>query len=124
MKLFTLVEANETLEAIKPALVEIQRLYTFLEEVRPQARDAAAASEFGGGMAGGTLYVNTLYTIGKLTTHLHELGIELKDHQRGLIDFPAMREGRVVYLCWQFDDGGDIQWWHDIEAGFAGRKPI
>lgn len=84
----------------------------------------AANESGGGGMKGGTHYVKSLYEIGKLTTELHELGIELKDYTRGLIDFPSMREGRIVLLCWQLGEGDKIEFWHDTETGFAGRQPL
>lgn len=124
MKLFTVDEANELLPSVVPKLEKIQRLYETVAELRDDARAAAGASDFGGGMEGGTAYVNTLYKIGKLTTDLHELGIELKDYTRGLIDFPSQRGERVVYLCWQIGDGDEIGWWHETDAGFAGRKPL
>ncbi len=124
MKLFTIDEANELLSSIIPKLEKIQKLYSSINELRDDARAAAGASEFGGGMAGGTGYVSSLYKIGKLTTDLHELGIELKDYTRGLIDFPSMRGDRVVYLCWQIGDGDEIVWWHETDAGFAGRQPL
>jgi hypothetical protein len=75
-------------------------------------------------MEGGPAYVKTLYQVGKLTTDLHELGVELKDYSRGLIDFPSLKNDRVVYLCWQLGEGHSIQWWHEIDAGFAGRHPL
>jgi hypothetical protein len=75
-------------------------------------------------MKGGSNYVRVLYELGKLTTELHELGVQLKDYTRGLIDFPAMRDGRVVLLCWQLDEGDEIEWWHEVEDGFAGRQPL
>ncbi len=124
MKLYTIAEANALLPTIVPKLESIRSLYSKVEAFRDAARAAAAASTFGGGMEGGTTYVNTLYKIGKLTTDLHDLGIELKDHTRGLIDFPSMRGERVVLLCWQFGDGEVIEWWHETEAGFAGRQPL
>jgi hypothetical protein len=124
MKLFTIDEANELLPAIVPKLNSIRELYERVEGLRDEARAAAGASDFGGGMEGGTRYVNTLYKIGKLTTELHEIGIELKDHARGLIDFPSLRGERVVYLCWQLGEGDHVGWWHELEAGFAGRRPI
>lgn len=124
MKLFTLEEANALLPGIIPKLRSIQTLYSAIEGLRDAARAAARASEFGGGMQGGTGYVNKLYKVGKLTTELHELGIELKDYSRGLIDFPSMRGERVVLLCWQLGDGDQIEWWHEPEAGFAGRQPL
>lgn len=124
MKLFTLEEANDLLPVVVPKLKSIQRLYKVIEEMRDQARAAAGASDRGGGMAGGTTYVSSLYKVGKLTTEIGELGIEMKDYARGLIDFPSMRGTRVVYLCWQFGDGDEIGWWHETDAGFAGRQPI
>ena len=124
MKLFTLSEANELLPEIIPKLKSIRNLYGRIEGFREASRAAAGASEFGGGMPGGTSYVNALYKIGKLTTELHEIGVELQDHVRGLIDFPAMRNGRIVLLCWQFGEGDQISWWHETDAGFAGRQPL
>lgn len=124
MKLFTIDEANELLPTVIPKLEKIRRLYAGVAELRDDARAAAGASEFGGGMEGGTAYVNMLYKIGKLTTDLQQLGIELKDYTRGLIDFPSLRGERVVYLCWQIGDGDEIGWWHETDAGFAGRQPL
>ena len=124
MKLFTLSEANALLPEIAPKLGSIRSLYAKIEDLRADARAAAGASNFGGGMEGGTGYVNTLYKVGKLTTELHELGIELKDHTRGLIDFPSMRGERIVLLCWQLGEGDEIKWWHETDAGFAGRQRI
>lgn len=122
MRLFTIDEANELLPTVVPKLEEIQGLYATIAEMRDDARSAAGASDFGGGMEGGTGYVNTLYKIGKMTTDIHELGIELKDYTRGLIDFPSQRGDRVVYLCWQIGDGDEIGWWHETDGGFAGRQ--
>ncbi len=124
MKLFTPDEANALLPEIIPKLHSIQRFYGFIETLRAPARAAAEASMFGGGMKGGTRYVNALYQIGKLTTELYQMGIELKDHERGLIDFPSMRASRVVLLCWQFGEGDEIAWWHETDTGFAGRQPL
>lgn len=124
MKLFTLDEANALLAEIIPKLDEIRRRYVEIESLRAPARAAAEASPFGGGMPDGARYVNALYHVGKITTWLHKIGVELKDHERGLIDFPSMRSDRVVSLCWQIGDGDEIGWWHETDAGFAGRQPI
>lgn len=51
------------------------------------------------------------------------LGIEVKDIDAGLIDFPSLREGRVVYLCWRADEP-TVEYWHERDAGFAGRRPL
>ena len=51
-------------------------------------------------------------------------GIVLQDINRGLIDFPSIRDGREVFLCWELADGDEIQWYHEIDAGYAGRQPV
>lgn len=124
MKLFSVEEANGLLPRIRMKLQMIRRDYEVVDGFRETARAAAAASESGGGMAGGSRYVQALYDIGKLTTEITEAGVQLKDYKRGLIDFPSMRDGRIVLLCWQLGDPDQIEWFHDVEAGFAGRQPL
>ena len=124
MKLFTLEEANEMLPIVKRHLLSIRKLYAEIDQYRADARAAAEASQAGGGMAGGTNYVKALYEVGKFTTELFKMGVQLKDYSRGLVDFPTMRDGRVVLLCWQLGEKEEIEWWHEMEAGFAGRQPL
>lgn len=125
MKLFTITEANQLLTEVAPKLREIREYYTSVAGYRESSHAAAASAELGGGgMEGGSKYVKVLYELGKLTTELHELGIQLKDYTRGLIDFPSMREGRVVLLCWQLGENERIEWWHEVEDGFGGRQPL
>lgn len=124
MKLFTLEEANSLLPRIRMKLEMIRRLYESLDVYRESARSAAAASEFGGGMEGGSVYVKSLYEVGKLTTEIMDAGVQLKDYHRGLIDFPSLRDERVVLLCWQLGEGDEVRWWHEVDAGFAGRQPL
>jgi hypothetical protein len=59
----------------------------------------------------------------KLLTELQGYGCELKGLEQGLVDFPAMMEGRQVYLCWQYNEP-EIKFWHDVDAGFAGRQAL
>ncbi|HET8629040.1 MAG TPA: DUF2203 domain-containing protein [Thermomicrobiales bacterium] len=54
---------------------------------------------------------------------LTRLGVEIKDLQHGLIDFPSWREGRVVYLCWRVDEER-VAHWHELDAGYQGRQPL
>lgn len=124
MKVFTVEEANALLKNIRPKLEKIRDCYARTQTMRESAKAAANAAGFGGGMEGGTKYVESLYEIGKLTTELNESGVQLKDYSRGLIDFPCNRDGEIILLCWQFGDGDEIEWWHEIEAGFAGRKSL
>jgi hypothetical protein len=125
MKLFTVEEANVLLPTVRGIVARIQRAYARVSASQAQARQAAAGAEHGGGgMEGGAQYVLTLTELAEASGELEELGVQIKDYGRGLIDFPAMREGRVVLLCWQMGEGDELEWWHDLEAGFAGRQPL
>ncbi|SRR5581483_3386947 len=58
-----------------------------------------------------------------LATELNRFGCELKDPETGLIDFLSLRDGHEVYLCWRLGEER-INYWHEIQAGFAGRQPL
>jgi hypothetical protein len=55
---------------------------------------------------------------------VQEEGIVIQDVRQGLVDFPALREGEEILLCYRLSDGDRIGFWHDLTAGFAGRRPI
>ena len=59
-------------------------------------------------------------------TYLHELeklGVELKGAHNGLCDFPSMRDGREIYLCWKLGEN-EVSQWHELHSGFSGRQAI
>jgi hypothetical protein len=125
MKLFTPTEANDLIPVVRPILEKIKAAHAEIARFREQANAAASAAQSGGGgMEGGSRYVKLLYELGKLTLEIDNLGVQLKDYTRGLIDFPSWREGHVVLLCWQLGEGDEIEWWHEVEAGFSGRQPL
>ena len=124
MKLFSIDEANALLPTARRIVGAARRDHARLVVSQENARAAAASAQFGGGMEGGTGYVETLVRLAEHAGKLEALGVQLKDYERGLIDFPTMRDGRVVLLCWQLGEGDTIEWWHDLEAGFAGRQPL
>ncbi len=125
MKLFTVGEANELLVEIIPKVESIQKLHKNIGRLKETVSAAAAGAKLGGGGAkSASVYVNSLVEIGRLTTEVNDLGVQIKDYSRGLIDFPTMRGDRMVLLCWQIGEENKIEWWHDIESGFAGRKRL
>ena len=125
MKLFTVEEANSLLPTVRSIVKSIQKSHRRLATFQGAARQAAQGAEHGGGgMAAGPRYAGLLVELSNHAGHLEGLGIQLKDYQQGLIDFPSMRDGRVVLLCWKADEGDQLEWWHDVEAGFAGRQPL
>ena len=125
MKLFTVQEANALLPSVRVILAKIQRAHRRLSHYRDDARKAAeAAEQGGGGIVDGVAYAQILHELTSQMAELEGLGVQLKDFERGLIDFPSLREGRVVLLCWQMGEGDELEWWHDVDAGFAGRTPL
>jgi hypothetical protein len=126
MKLFSVDEANALLPAVRRIVVDIVLAHQRVAESRELAKSVAEVAHATGGgfMPEGASYVHALTSLVEGATKLEALGVQLKDYERGLIDFPAMRDGRVVLLCWQLDDGNQIEWWHDLETGFAGRQPL
>ena len=54
---------------------------------------------------------------------IQKMGVQIKNFDRGLVDFPHIRDGREVFLCWEFDEE-DISFWHDLDAGYAGRERL
>jgi hypothetical protein len=126
MKMFSVDEANALLPTARRIVAGLARDYARVVASREASREAAERAKEGGGgfMPGGVLYVAALAGLAERAGQLEALGIQLKDYERGLIDFPTMRDGRVVLLCWQLGEGDHIEWWHDLEAGFAGRQPL
>jgi len=125
MKIFTVQEANALLPEVRNITGKIQRAHRQLSQYRDQARQASeAAEQGGGGIAEGVAYAAILTVLTTQLTELEALGVQLKDFERGLVDFPSLRDGRVVLLCWQLGEGDELEWWHDVDAGFAGRTPL
>jgi hypothetical protein len=125
MKIFSVEEANALLPTVRGILRRIRRAHKRLLSYQTAAKEAAeAAEQGGGGIADGVRYAVILMELTTLMSEIESLGVQLKDFSRGLIDFPSLRDGRVVLLCWQLDEGDSVEWWHDVDAGFAGRTPL
>ncbi len=115
-KLFTVDEANQMLPLVKKIVADIlqtgQLLRAFVREYGEEAQKMQAFQD----------YMNRLQ---EFVEELEELGCFFKDwnFEVGLVDFPAIINGRVVFLCWRSDEPA-IQFYHDVEAGYAGRQPL
>lgn len=125
MKIFTIQEANALLPNVRTIVTKIQRAHRKLAQFSDEVKKAVeAAEQGGGGVADGVAYAAALTKLTVQISELETLGVQLKDFERGLVDFPSLREGRVVLLCWQLGEGDELEWWHDVDAGFAGRTPL
>ena len=130
MRLFTRDEASELLAEVRPLAEELVERKRSLDEA--EADRAALLARIAGN--GGDLTPSEVAevvervgqaaaAVGELVDQLHALGVQVKDLDVGLLDFPSEREGEVVLLCWQVGED-DIGYWHGLEEGFAGRKPL
>jgi hypothetical protein len=76
-----------------------------------------------GGSYPGRDVARSLVEISRAVGELEAVDVVLRDVDRGLIDFPSLRDGEEIYLCWLLDEG-EIGFWHEPDAGFAGRRPL
>lgn len=122
-KYYTPKEANETLIVIRPMINEMMQIGDKLRTHQPELWAMVQKSAGNGGHPELSKLLTDFDRLDGLMHKIQDMGIQIKDLISGLIDFPAMYEGREVYLCWKFGEG-DIEYWHEIEAGFAGRQRI
>lgn len=120
---FTPHEANQALEVIRPWMEQILRIRDDLISRRPDLWPAIQGSVGNGGSAELSRLFVDFDRLDTLIHRIQDLGVHLKDINTGLLDFPSIRGDREVYLCWRYGEES-VQFWHDIEAGFAGRQPI
>jgi hypothetical protein len=127
---FTPEEANAALEEVRP-LVE-QMVVHRRAHVDALARQEELEERIkgnGGGIPPSTLadaaeeVERVALALAQTIDEIDEHGAQVKDLDEGLIDFPALRGGETVLLCWRLDED-EIRYWHRVEDGFAGRRPL
>jgi hypothetical protein len=129
-RIFTPDEANSALDEVRPVaerLVAVRQRMRELEHAQGDLVTAIGGN--GGGYAASDLnaaqteLVGLAEAAGACIERLGELGVALKDLDIGLLDFPAVRDGVRVWLCWHVGEES-VDYWHGLEEGYAGRKPI
>ena len=120
---FSLDEANSALEIIRPLMDEVQRIRDEIIGHRPEIWPAMARSVGNGGNPALSRLVKEFDQLDQAVRQILATGAQIKDINTGLLDFPALRAGHEVYLCWKVGERR-IAYWHEIDAGFAGRQPI
>ena len=119
---YTLDEAHEELPRVRECLERLREAQAVVSDEGGREALARAAAESGGGFPNREV-AEALGAWQATLAELDEAQVVLRDLSRGLIDFPALRDGEEIYLCWQ--EGEErITFWHDPEAGFAGRQPL
>lgn len=122
-KLFSVEEANALLPELKKLLDEAHARRDAMREKAPDLQPILEASASNGGGKKGSEFGVDAYRLHLSVGRITELGVVLKDLDSGLLDFPHSREGRVVFLCWHPPEER-VGFWHEIEAGYAGRHPL
>lgn len=102
----------------------IRDAHARLVELGGRVNDAVARLDprLGGSYPGRDV-ARSLVELSRATGELDAVDIVLRDFDRGLIDFPALRDGEEIYLCWLLDEQ-EIGFWHEPDAGFTGRRPL
>lgn len=122
-KVFTAGEANRALTLVRKVVSDIVRDYRRLRELHKACRALDTKGRCAEAEQARQDYVCVTDHLSELKEELEKIGCELKDYQIGLVDFASLYEGREVCLCWKLGEE-KVAWWHEINAGYASRKPI
>ena len=130
-KLFTLDQAQTLLPVLKSLLKKAMDAKKAIEEIDEEFQNLHHRIFLSGG-----LFVNvghmarrraerdkSMQEIKDAMAEIHSIGVQVKDLDIGLLDFPCQVEDEIVLLCWKYGEE-KIEFWHGMEEGFAGRKPI
>jgi hypothetical protein len=116
----------EQAEAARPWVAErVERIQVALEELRSPTMQAALEDmdPGAGGSWPGREVATAVLSLFSGAEQLEAMDIVLRDADRGLIDFPSIRDGEEIYLCWEAGEPR-VAYWHEPDAGFAGRRPL
>ena len=118
-KYFTVEEANRALPYVARVTDDIARHYRTVIDLRRQVEQAGEDDD----AAPRREYEKAMDQLNDLIDELQQVGVELKDFEQGLIDFPAVYQDREIYLCWKRGEDKIVAW-HEIDAGYAGRQDV
>ena len=121
-KHYTIEEARALLPLVSQWLGQLESCQKLLQSLDEVIAGLLAI----GNDAGGELVNQSIKTLAESQQTLQEFRrreIQVKDLRRGLLDFPSLRNGREIFLCWEKDEE-DIEFWHDLETGYPGRERL
>jgi hypothetical protein len=117
---FTAEEANALLPTVAQLVEDLQASHAIMEERQDDVTESIPTN---GGGAVHREFLDASTRAGAALQTLEELGLVVRDPSSGLVDFPAIRDGREVFLCWRLGEEA-VAWFHPPETGFAGRQPL
>lgn len=119
-KYFTLEEANRSLPYVRKVVADLTQCYAHVLEIRhdiehPHLDQSPEQLE--------SEYEQAMERLGQYVDELNLVGVELKDFEKGLLDFPCLQNGREVLLCWQLGEESIVAW-HEVDTGYKGRQHV
>ena len=120
---FTIDEANSALEIVRPLMDEVQAVRSRILAQQPEIWPALERAAGNGGNPTLSKMIREFDRLNDLVHQLSATGAQIKDLSAGLLDFPAWRKDHEVFLCWKHEER-EILFWHETDAGFAGRRPL
>ncbi|MBI4785831.1 MAG: DUF2203 domain-containing protein [Chloroflexi bacterium] len=123
MKTFTLEQANALIPQVEQLLDEMTHVRDQIVASGASLESVLRRASGNGGNKTSSEYILLLQRFNACLSTLQEFGIELKDLDQGLVDFPSYRGDQLIYLCWKRGEDR-VRFWHDLESGFAGRQPL
>ncbi|MEA2459807.1 MAG: hypothetical protein QOC95_2779 [Thermoleophilaceae bacterium] len=119
---YSLEQANAALDWVRERIERLRAARAQLSDDEARAALDASAPSNGGGEPG-RVVSEAFLELQRSLGELQAMDVVLRDLERGLVDFPSLREDREVYLCWELGED-EIEFWHDVDAGYGGRKPL
>ncbi len=122
-RLWTLAEANAMLPEVRQLVKRMLAARAEVVELQPQLWPAVEHAVYNGGSKSLSQATRQILIIQDALNIFDAMGVQVKDLNTGLLDFPAIKDDRTVLLCWQYDEPS-IQFWHDTDTGFGSRQRI
>ena len=120
---FSVAQANRALVLVRRIVADVVRDYRRLRGLQEAFESYDQKGNLPMAEQARQGYVDVFNRLSELRDELEEIGCELKDYDLGLVDFPARLDGHEVVLCWKLGEP-TVAFWHEIEGGFSGRRPI
>lgn len=120
---FTVEEANKILPRIRPLMERLAETVREIQELASAVKPMFANAPKNGGHVKGSAFIIAQQGVQQQIERIQAFGCVIKDLEIGLVDFPALRDGREVELCWRLGEDR-IEFWHEVNAGYRGRQPL
>jgi hypothetical protein len=123
VKHFTPDEANQLLPQVRSLVIQVMHARQVIIDARPELWPVLEKGLGNGGSKKAGEMLIEFKRIEDGLNALKELGVVVKDISIGLVDFPALRAGREILLCWKYDEP-QVAFWHELQSGYAGRQKM